>query len=304
MIKVSDIEYVRFAAPNLAKMEQFLTDFGLSPVESDDQALYMRGTGVSPWIHQTVLGDPGFRGVGFAVETQADLEAAAELDGASEIEDLQDPGGGRRVRFTDPDGFEIEVVQGRRIATKIPVDRALPLNCGTERPRIGARQQIPVGPAKVRRLGHIVLKVTDFNTSSKWYRERFGFIASDEIYLGEKDNILTAFLRCDRGPIPVDHHTLLCVGLGEAGFDHVAFEVEDFDAVMTGQAVLKEAGYEHSAGIGRHVLGSQIFDYWKDPWGHTVEHFTDGDLFDSSAKTNLYDPGVALATHWGPPPVP
>jgi catechol 2,3-dioxygenase-like lactoylglutathione lyase family enzyme len=304
MVKVSDIEFARFGAPDLAKMEQFLVDFGLTPVESADGALYMRGTGPAPWIHQTVEAEPGFRGVGFRLETAAELEAASRLDGASAIEDLSEPGGGHRVRFTDPDGFQIEVVHGRAVAAPLDVDRALPLNCGVERPRIGARQQVPSGPAQVRRLGHIVLKVKSYAASAAWYRERFGFLVSDEIYLGEKENILTAFLRCDRGETPVDHHTFLCVGLGTTEFDHIAFEVEDFDAVMAGQAHLKAAGYEHAAGVGRHILGSQIFDYWKDPWGHMVEHFTDGDLFDSSAKTNLYDPGVALGTHWGPPPGP
>jgi catechol 2,3-dioxygenase-like lactoylglutathione lyase family enzyme len=304
MIKVADIEYVRFAAPDLAKMEQFLVDFGLSRVASDDGALYMRGSGSAPWLHQTLEGDAGFRGVAFRVEDEDELQAASELDGASSIESLSEPGGGRCVRFTDPDGFSVEIVHGRAAASEVSVDRALPLNCGPERPRIGAPQRVPKGPAQIRRLGHIVLRVSNFEASSIWYRERFGFIPSDEIYLGDKENILTAFLRCDRGSIPVDHHTLLCVGLGEAGFDHIAFEVEDFDAVMAGHFHLEAAGYEHSAGVGRHLLGSQIFDYWKDPWGHTVEHFTDGDLFDSSVKANLYDPGVALGTHWGPPPAP
>jgi catechol 2,3-dioxygenase-like lactoylglutathione lyase family enzyme len=303
MIKVSDIEFVRFAAPDLARMEQFLLDFGLTRVETGGSALYMRGTGPTPWLHQTVEGEAGFRGVAFRVETAADLEAASRLDGASAIEELGEPGGGRCVRFTDPDGFHVEIVQGREPALPLPVERALPLNCGSQRPRIGRRQQVPTGPAQVRRLGHIVLEVSNFRQSSDWYRSRFGFLPSDEVYLGDEDNILTAFLRCDRGPIPVDHHTLLCVGLGKAKFDHIAFEVEDFDAVMAGQAHLKAAGYAHSAGVGRHVLGSQIFDYWKDPFGHTVEHFTDGDLFDASAAANLYDPGVALGTHWGPPPV-
>lgn len=26
-------------------------------------------------------------------------------------------------------------------------------------------------------------------------------------------------------------------------------------------------------------MGSQIFDYWKDPFGNELEHWTDGDLF-------------------------
>jgi catechol 2,3-dioxygenase-like lactoylglutathione lyase family enzyme len=310
MVKVTDIAFVRFAAPDLDRMERFLVDFGLSRVlrdqsdEPEEGALYMRGSGPDPWLHQTVVGEPAFRGVGFEVESAADLEDASRLEGASAIEDLTSPGGGSRVRFVDPDGFDIEVVQGRAPAKPLDVDRALPLNCGLERPRVGLRQSVPGGPARVRRLGHLVLKVKDFQTSSAWYRERFGFIASDEVYLGEKTNVITAFMRCDRGAMPVDHHTFLCVGLGETGFDHIAFEVEDFDAVMAGKAHLEAAGYQHVAGVGRHILGSQIFDYWKDPWGHTVEHFTDGDLFDASVATNLYDPGVALGTHWGPPPAP
>lgn len=54
-------------------------------------------------------------------------------------------------------------------------------------------------------------------------------------------------------------------------------------------------------GIGRHIQGSQIFDYWRDPDGFLVEHFADGDLFD-----NTLEPGWAPLTasglaQWGPP---
>ena len=48
------------------------------------------------------------------------------------------------------------------------------------------------------------------------------------------------------------------------------------------------AGYFRSWGIGRHIQGSQIFDYWRDPDGFLVEHFTDGDMFD-----NTLEPGWA-----------
>ena len=68
---------------------------------------------------------------------------------------------------------------------------------------------------------------------------------------------------------------------------------------MLGHEHLKQADYEHHAGIGRHVLGSQVFDYWRDPWGHVVEHFTDGDLLNDEHETALHDPATALATQWG-----
>ena len=145
----------------------------------------------------------------------------------------------------------------------------------------------------------MVLRVSDFRRSEAWYKSRFGFLSSDEVYLGKPENVITAFMRCDRGDDFTDHHTFLCVGVGEVGFDHAAFEVEDIDAVMAGHDHLEQAGYEHHAGIGRHVLGSQVFDYWRDPWGRVLEHFTDGDLLNVQHETALHDPAAALGTQWG-----
>ena len=42
---------------------------------------------------------------------------------------------------------------------------------------------------------------------------------------------------------------------------------------------MKTSGkYIHEWGIGRHLLGSQLYDYWRDPAGFILEHWTDGDL--------------------------
>jgi len=299
MIKVADIAYVRFAAPDLDAMERFARDFGLEPTRREAERLFCRGTNPEPYVHWTERGDAGFRGVAFEAASAADLQAAAQLEGASAVESLDAPGGGSRVRFRDPDGFAVEVVHGREPLAALPVRRGEPLNTGSAQPRRGALQRLERGPAQVKRIGHCVLRVSDFARSAEWYQSRFGFLESDRIFLGDENNIVTAFMRCDRGDAFVDHHTLLAVGLGEPGFDHAAFEVEDFDAVMLGHDHLMQAGYEHHAGIGRHILGSQIFDYWKDPWGHVVEHFTDGDLLDAGAKPNLMDPATALGTQWG-----
>jgi catechol 2,3-dioxygenase-like lactoylglutathione lyase family enzyme len=151
----------------------------------------------------------------------------------------------------------------------------------------------------VKRLGHAVVRVGDYRRSAAWYRERFGFLVSDEVYVGEPGNVVTAFMRCDRGDAFTDHHTFLCIGTGQAEFDHAAFEVEDMDALMLGHDHLKQKGYDHHAGVGRHVLGSQVFDYWRDPWGHVVEHFTDGDLLNAGHPTGQHEPATALGTQWG-----
>jgi catechol 2,3-dioxygenase-like lactoylglutathione lyase family enzyme len=299
MIKVRDIAYVRFSAPDLAAMERYLTDFGLVVHARENDVLYARACDPSPYVHVTELGEPGFQAVGFEAVSAEDLVAASKMEGASAVEKIEAPGGGQRVRFTDPDGFTVEVVHGREELEPLPLRLAAPLNFGNRAERRGELQRVQAGPACVKRLGHAVLRVSDFRRSEAWYTSRFGFVSSDEVYLGEKDNIVTSFMRCDRGDEYVDHHTFLCVGLGEPGFDHAAFEVADWDAVMVGHDHLEKAGYAHHAGIGRHVLGSQVFDYWRDPWGHVLEHFTDGDLLNASHETGLHDPGTALGCQWG-----
>jgi catechol 2,3-dioxygenase-like lactoylglutathione lyase family enzyme len=152
----------------------------------------------------------------------------------------------------------------------------------------------------VVRLGHVVLNVSDFRASERWYKDRFGFITSDEIQLSP-EFALGAFMRCDRGDTPTDHHTLfLAQGPNGPGFNHAAFEVVDLDDLMLGHQRLKDAGRHSEWGVGRHILGSQVFDYWRDPWGHTLEHWTDGDLFtaaDGSSVATLQD---LLGVQWGP----
>ena len=299
MIKVEDIAFVRFRAPDLDRMQRFVEDFGLAVARREEGVLYARGCGDAPWVHATERGEPGFAGVGFRAASAGDLERAAAMEGASAVEPLDGPGGGRRVRFTDPDGFPVEVVHGRRPVEPLPARRALPRNTPLRRERLNRRHVFERGPARVERLGHCVVRVSDFRTSEAWYKSRFGFKSSDEIHLGDPEKVVTAFMRCDRGEVPVDHHTFLCVGLGEPGFEHAAFEVEDADAVMLGHEHLASAGWTHAAGVGRHILGSQVFDYWRDPWGHVLEHFADGDLLDASVPPGRHEPAVALGTFWG-----
>src|SRR5262249_6814358 len=81
--------------------------------------------------------------------------------------------------------------------------------------------------------------------------------------------------------------------------NHVSYEVCDLDDVWLGHEALAAKGHRHHWGIGRHTLGSQIFDYWRDPWGNVHEHFTDGDLLDASQPTGVHAPDGA-GSQWGP----
>ena len=66
-----------------------------------------------------------------------------------------------------------------------------------------------------------------------------------------------------------------------------------------GQRVLRERGWKHSWGIGRHILGSQIFDYWQDPWADKHEHYCDGDLFTATQPTGIHPVSREAMAQWG-----
>jgi hypothetical protein len=78
--------------------------------------------------------------------------------------------------------------------------------------------------------------------------------------------------------------------------------VSDLDSLAAGGEYLLDKGYHRSWGIGRHVEGSQIFDYWRDPDGFLVEHFTDGDMFDNTLEPGWNQFTVSGLRQWGPPP--
>ena len=109
-----------------------------------------------------------------------------------------------------------------------------------------------------------------------------------------------SFMRLDCGDEPTDHHTLFVATGLESKVDHVAFEVVDLDAVEMGQQILMAKRYRHAWGVGRHLLGSQIFDYWRDPWGQKHEHYADGDLFDAAQPPGYHVLDRAGLYQWGP----
>ncbi|HEX4711667.1 VOC family protein [Phenylobacterium sp.] len=303
IIKIEDVAFVRFQAPDLDRMRDFLQDFGLEVIDRDAQRLFACGGGPSPFLHMTELGEPGFAGLGLRAASLDDLETLATAEGAA-VAPLDAPGGGKVVTLHDPDGHRVEVIAGQRTTDAEPFPAAASWNSASDRRRLHQLKRTAIGPSHVIRLGHVVLNVSDFRASERWYKDRFGFITSDEIALSPTLSV-GAFLRCDLGETPTDHHTLFIVQSPKGpGFNHAAFEVADLDDLMAGHDRLKSAGAVPEWGVGRHILGSQVFDYWRDPWGHTVEHWTDGDLLTVADGSNTASLQDLVGVQWGPPAPP
>ncbi|MEM7374907.1 MAG: VOC family protein [Bacteroidota bacterium] len=195
------------------------------------------------------------------------------------------------------------------------------------------------GPPEIRRIAHCVLclPIGPHQEMMKFMHDTFGFIPSDTAYVDAKpeghdvsnalfdalnaceSNAMAQFMRCDRGEEYTDHHTFFVLPLldpraappGEgihAQMSHVAFEVQSLDDVWRGHMSLKrrqDKGKRYSLawGVGRHVLGSQVYDYWYDPWGHVHEHMVDGDRLTKSWGQrihNLNHLGPNGHNQWGP----
>ncbi len=308
LVRVQELAYVLFERPDLEQQRAFLQDFGMQLAGSDDTTLYFRGHGPSPWFYAASRGDkPRFLGAGFGVATEAELARVAAHHGAAE-EAVDGPGGGRRVRVEDPNGYIVDYVWGRAAAERIPCrDTLFTANSPTRKLRVNSGVRACVQPSPLEKVGHLVLSVPDFAGASAWYLQNLGLIPSD-VQCVEDGTPVLAFMRLDRGDTPADHHTVVLAQNLARGLLHVAFETLDLDAVGQGQQHLKSKGWQHQWGIGRHILGSQIFDYWKDPCGTELEHYADGDVFTADAPTGYHplDPGNLYC--WGddapPPPAP
>src|ERR1700756_568732 len=302
-IKVTDLAWLEFEKPDLQRAETFARAFGFAVAAREPNALYLRGSlPGTPCL--VIRKGPGTRFVGstFKAADEADLQRLANATGRR-VEPVDDPTQGAIVRLVDPSGFPVSVIYVRESLPALPEQPPHTLNFGTDHHRFNTTQRPPREPATVQRLGHLVLATPHFLRSLDWYLDTFGLIVSDFQYVpGQRERgPALAFTRCDKGTVPSDHHTL-ALHLGPvATYSHSAYQVTDLDAVAAGGEYLLRRGYERGWGIGRHVQGSQIFDYWRDPDKVMVEHYTDGDLFD-----NTLEPGWAPLTasglsQWGPP---
>lgn len=298
-VKAQTLAYLLFERPDLAQAERFLTDFGLQPAHRDAEVLYMRGTDSAPFCYRVVQGSkPRFVGFGVTVARREDLVALQNVPGASAITRLDYPGGGECVRLADPSGFTVEAVFGQTAAPPLPHRAEMVFNFDEKHRRINGTQRPPVRAPEVLRLGHVVMEVADFQATCGWYTQHLGFIPSDVQVLPDGSPAVV-FMRLDLGDRPADHHTLAMAQGFMPAYSHSAYELVDADAVGIGQRVMRAGGWKHAWGIGRHILGSQIFDYWTDPWGAKHEHYCDGDVFTAEVPMGVHPVSREAMSQWG-----
>ncbi|OBB00632.1 2,3-dihydroxybiphenyl 1,2-dioxygenase [Mycobacteriaceae bacterium 1482268.1] len=303
VIKVADIAWLEFEKPDLDRAEVFARAFGFTTAMRSPDELQLRGADAgAPCVLLRQGPRSRFVGTAFRAADDADLLKLADATGAS-AKPLPETLGGVAVDLVDPSGLPVRVIAGTHHLPEMSTQQPHVFNFGHDVNRTNATQRPPRQPACVQRLGHVVLQTTKYAEALNFYLDTLGMIVSDFLfYPGQRARgPVMSFIRCDRGSMPADHHTI-ALALGPASrYVHSAYQVADLDALAAGGEYLREQGYFRSWGIGRHIQGSQLFDYWRDPDGFLVEHFADGDMFD-----NTLEPGWAPFTatglaQWGPP---
>jgi len=299
--KATQLAFLRFEKKDLIKAERFWNDFGLVTVSRSADQLVMRGAGSAPaTLVATKAERSRYVGAAFVVPGDTDFERLGRESHATPLAPELIPGGGRGVALEDPDGNALWLIADWGTVPPLPTRPAMHrrMNALGENERVNSTVRSPIEPALIGRLGHVVYQTPNFERMVEWYTRHIGIIPTDVQYLEDGAPIVT-FFRLDLGDQPADHHTFVMAAALESRYEHSAWEVIDLDALGQGQQVMRARGHKHFWGIGRHLLGSQLFDYWKDADGFDFEHYTDGDLFTADYETRYVPFSTGSIWAWG-----
>lgn len=248
MAKVTDLGGLILKTPDLDRSIEFYEKcWGLERVDHPaSDTVFFKGTNAEPWILGLEAGERrAVASVRLKLDNVADVDTlydnlkSAGVTTQEQPEALAVPGAYYGFRFLDPDGTQVELsALPESDLAAVPVEGFLP-----------------------QRLSHMVLNSTDNKALRDFYIQYLGFELADWY---EKDVFF--FLRCNE-----QHH---CLGLergDNSSLNHVAFLVEDLEAMMRFMGRMTNMGFEPLWGPGRHGPGGNCFCYFEDPAGYVVE---------------------------------
>lgn len=274
-MKIIGVESVIYGAEDVAAATQFHVDWGLELTDSGDAGadfklpdattVHVRGIDDGSLPPASVPGSTA-REVIWGVEDKAALEAiGAEL---SKDREVTANGQGGLHSFDDL-GYRL----GFRISARKPEPLQLPdTNTVWTAPRVDQRAEMFSRPAvRQQRMVHVVYwGPGDTESHARFYMDRLGFRLTEEI------KGLGIFMRCGGSH---DHHNLFLEIKGNNyGFQHVAYEVLDFDEILRCGTHMEDQGWTSQIGPGRHYFGSGLFWYFKNPAGGLAETGMDSDF--------------------------
>ncbi|MDQ3060019.1 MAG: VOC family protein [Pseudomonadota bacterium] len=257
---VHSIDHFALAVPDLQEQARFLEALGLR-VERQSERLLLR-TGDSDHIWAIIL--PGERKklayVAMACY-DSDLEqirTQVEQAGGS-FEAAHPAGDAQGFWFRDPDGILFQVKAGAKTQpdakSRMP-ELSIASNVRGAPARSAARTVHPT------RLSHMALFSSNVTQSLAFHTQALG------VKLADRSGEIIAFTYGRHGS---DHHLLAFLASGGPGLHHASWDVPSVEDCGLGNTQLRAAGYARHWGPGRHVLGSNYFNYAKDSFGQWWE---------------------------------
>lgn len=170
VVKVHDLAWLEFVKPDLAKAEVFAQAFGFSTVLRTTDELHLRGTDPgAPCVLIRRGPRSKFLGPAFRAADSTDVVRLSDATGRA-VTKLPETLGGVTVDLSDPSGARVRVVSDTHDLPALPPQQPHTFNFGHDVLRANATQRPPREPAKVQRLGHVVLQTTK-------YRESLGLVS-------------------------------------------------------------------------------------------------------------------------------
>ena len=291
-VGIHSIDHFALAVPDLQEAERFITAFGLRIRHAHDE-LELRVEGNEHlWARVSKAAGQKKRLEYVSLACYAsDLEAlrAQVITAGGLIAPQHERAGNDGFWFTNPDGLLMQI----KVAPKTMPDVKTSLRDAST--SAGARAAPPRSEAPIARparLAHLALFTSNVSRAVDFHQRALGVMVSD------RARELIAFTFAPHGS---DHHLLAFLKSNGPGLHHCSWDVLSIGSIGLAAERLRGAGYSHQWGLGRHVLGSNYFNYISDRWGQWWEHISDIDYIpkDTQWDGGNYDEvdGFYL---WGP----
>lgn len=239
-MKLRSIEMVM---PDAAQAAEFMLNiWKMAPAGVSNKTLYLRGSGTFPYLVAFEEGEKSYvRSVTFVCDkTELDtLTQKIKTSGLAACPTVsQDIGGGK--------GIIVELKEGELLRFLVDSEEVEPL----------IDKDLPA------KLTHVVFNAADAEASGHLVEDVLGFTVSDRT----KGMV---FVRCNDS-----HHSTAFARAGFSSLNHIAFEMQDVDAVMRGIGRLRDHQFTPAWGPGRHGPGDNVYAYFIAPYGAVVEFST------------------------------
>lgn len=305
-------DYLVFGVDDVAAAIEYLTAWGLKPVDVTDKGgrfETLDGTGIiirhkaDPMLPPPLPTSNMLRQQVYGVRSAEDLDAIeADLGKDRRVTRLSDGS----IELKDDHGFELKFQVSIRRELDMSAEKINAPGAPAQRGpnEIGVWEEMPALP---RTLSHVVLFVPDIEVATKFYCDRLGFVITD---------VLTGAGPFLRPKANDDHHTLFFIRTPEymKGCEHLAFHMGGPTELMVAGTRFVKKGYQSFWGPGRHKFGSNWFWYFNSPLGCHFEYDADMDKHDDTwiareapmgaeaSQIVLFEMREKWAPTGGPPP--